>query len=216
MQYLHRLLNDRWVVESVFPGLRGGYFVEAGACAGRSQSATYVLETELGWDGICVEPVAEYYQALVRTRHCQTDDRCLWKRTGEFVPFTHIAGAIPRSGITEVNKNLKDERWLSASEPPVQKQTVTLRDLLAAHGAPPTIHYMCLDIEGAERAVLEAFDLRGGPYRLLAVSIEGDHCDDLMHKAGYFRATNAFTDQLHEHYFLHPELAEARPDLVIE
>jgi FkbM family methyltransferase len=215
MQYFHHLLNDRWVVESVYPGLRGGYFVDAGAGTGRGQSATYVLEMELGWSGICVEPVEQYYEALVRTRHCRTDDRCLWNRTGESVSFTQIIGAVPRSGITQANKNLKEERWMSASQPAVQKQTVTLHDLLAEHGAPPTVHYVCLDIEGAERTVLEAFDLRDGPYRLLAVSIEGADCDDLMRDAGYVRALNAFTKETYEHYFLHPELAQSRPDLVM-
>ena len=96
----------------------------------------------------------------------------------------------------------------------VHKQTVTLHDLLAAHGAPSTIHYLCLDIEGAERPVLEAFDFRGGPYRVLALSIEGERCDDLMRDAGYVQATNPFTDEIYEHYFFHPELAEARPHLV--
>jgi FkbM family methyltransferase len=215
MKYFHRLLNDRWVIESVYPGLRSGYFVDAGAGNGQGESATYVLEMEFGWNGICVEPVDQFYQALTQMRHCRTDNRCLWNMTGELIPFTHVIGAVPRSGITQVNKNLKEKTWLSAAQPPVQKQTVTLQDLLAQHGAPPIIHYVCLDIEGAERAVLDAFDLRAGPYRLLAVSVEGEECDDLMRRTGYVRAVNVFTDKLHEHYFLHPELACARPSLVM-
>ena len=67
----------------------------------------------------------------------------------------------------------------------VHKQTVTLHDLLAAHGAPSTIHYVCLDIEGAERRRPRAGD-------------------------------EPFTDEIYEHYFFHPELAEARPHLVME
>jgi FkbM family methyltransferase len=214
MQYWHHLLNDRWIVESVFPGLRGGYFVEAGAGGGMHSSATYVLETELGWNGICVEPVQQWYDLLVKTRACETDSRCLWSRSDESVPFTHFAGFTARSGITAVNKNLEDERWMPASEAPVEKRTVTLHDLLSVHGAPLTVHYMCLDIEGAERSVLEVFDF-GNPYRILAVSIEGDRCDDLMSAAGYLRAINPFTEERYEHYFLEPELAEARPHLVL-
>jgi hypothetical protein len=103
---------------------------------------------------------------------------------------------------------------MSASQPAVQKQTVSLHNLLAEHGAPPTVNYVCLDIEGAERTVLEAFNLRDGPYRLLAPSIEGADCDDLMRGAGYVRALNAFTNETYERYFLHPELARDRPELV--
>lgn len=216
MQYWHHLLNDRWVAELVFPGLRDGYFVEAGACAGKHQSATYVLETELGWDGICVEPVDAYYDLLVETRQCATDDRCLWHRGGESVPFALFPETMPLSGIAEANKNLDGQAVAGAPARTVHKQTVTLHDLLAEHDAPSTIHYVCLDVEGAEQRVLEAFDFRGGPYCVLALSVEGERCDDLMHRAGYAACVNPFTDEGYEHYFLHPDLAEARPNLVRE
>jgi FkbM family methyltransferase len=216
MQYWHPLLNDRWIVESVFPGLQGGYFVEGGACGGKHDSETYVLETELGWDGICVEPTEEYYRLLEQTRRCHTDKRCLWYRTGEPIAFTVFPEDVPLSGIAEVNKNLNAQRSAGAAEHTVYVPTVTLHDLLAEHAAPPTIHYVCLDIEGAERPVLEAFDFRDGPYRVLAISIEGERCDDIMRDAGYVRATNPFTEARYEHYFLHPDLAETRPHLIME
>jgi FkbM family methyltransferase len=215
MEYWHHLHNDRWIVESVFPGLRDGYFVEAGACGGKHQSATYVLETELGWDGVCVEPADEYHPLLVRTRACATDDRCLWDKSGETVSFTQFPGDVARSGVTDVNKNLAEQRSAGAAEQSSQKRTVTLEDLLAHHGAPATIHYICLDLEGAERRVLEAFDLVGGAHRVLALSVEGDRCDDLLRDAGYRRAANPFTTERYEHYFLHPQIAARRPDLCL-
>jgi FkbM family methyltransferase len=214
-EYRHHLLNDRWIAEAVFPGLREGYFVEGGACEGTWMSACYVLETELGWDGICVEPADEYYPLLLQQRSCQTDDRCLWDRTGDSVPFSSYDADPARSGITEVNKTLLDNRLPGASTRTSHKQTVSLHDLLAEHDAPSTIHYLALDIEGAEERVLEAFDF-DGPYRILAVSIEGHLCNDLMRDAGYVRAVNPFTSELYEAYFLHPELAEARAELLLE
>jgi hypothetical protein len=240
MQFWHHLMNDRWIAEAVFPGLRGGYFVEAGACEGRYESAAYALEKELGWDGICVEPMESYYEQLVRTRRCQTDDRCLWNKTGESVPFTVFPGETARSGITEVNKSLvakrnagaaertadkeagtlRDllvQRMARAPERTVYKDTVTLHDLLVAHDAPSTIHYVALDIEGAEPQVIEAFDICDGPYRVLALSLESVLCDDLMREAGYVQATNPFNERgwWYEHYFLHPEVAALRPHLVV-
>ena len=35
-EYYNETLNDRWIVEQVFPGLRGGYFVEIGAANGKA------------------------------------------------------------------------------------------------------------------------------------------------------------------------------------
>lgn len=215
MQYWHHLHNDRWIAEAVFPSLRGGYFVEAGACGGKHQSATHVLETELGWNGICVEPADEYYPLLVRTRSCATDNRCLWDVTGEIVAFTDFPDDIARSGVTEVNKNIADQRLAGAVERTSEKSTVTLNDLLADHEAPATVHYICLDLEGAERRVLEAFDFLGGPHRVLAISIEGHLCDDLLQGAGYQRALNPFTQERYERYFLHPNVARERPELCV-
>jgi FkbM family methyltransferase len=214
IHYEHDLLNDRWIVECVFPGLRGGFFVEAGACSGRAMSASYVLETELGWDGICVEPQESYYDILVKTRNCDTDNRCLWDRSGESVRFTVYATPTLRglSGVTEVNKNIGHQATAATST--VETETVTLHDLLEDHDAPSTVHYVCLDVEGAEERILEAFDFRRGPYRFLAVSIEGLSCDDLMREAGFVVARNPFTEAIYERYFLAPELAARRPELV--
>jgi FkbM family methyltransferase len=214
VQYEHHLLNDRWIVESVFPGLRGGYFVEAGACEGKSVSASYVLETELGWSGICVEPEPGYYDLLVSRRSCNTDNRCLWDHSGDTVEFTVFDGDKARSGVTTANKNIGDESTAGMASRTVERRTVTLEDLLESHGAPSTIHYLCLDVEGAERRILEAFDFRGGRHRLLAVSIEGERCDDVMRDAGYVAARNPFTEERYERYFLAPELAAERPELV--
>jgi FkbM family methyltransferase len=216
MKYWHHLQNDRWVAEAVFPGLREGYFVEAGACEGRYQSGTYALETELGWGGICVEPGNELYRLMVKTRRCETDNRALWSRSGETVQFSVIDADKARSGIAGVFQNEDSLRLAEAGAQTEEKETITLQDLLAEHGAPPTIHYLCLDIEGAEEAVMGAFDLADGPYKLLAVSIEGYRCDELMREAGYLRATNPFTEELYEQYFLHPDLAEKRPHLVVD
>lgn len=80
--------------------------------------------------------------------------------------------------------------------------------------APSTIHYVCLDIEGAEPTVLGAFDLRGGPYTVLAMSVEGHRCDELMRGAGYLKTNNPFTNELYERYYLHPQLVQTRPELL--
>jgi len=64
VEYGHHSQNDRWAAEIAFPGLRGGFFVEAGACGGHLGNASYVLERDFAWLGICVEPLDEYYKVL--------------------------------------------------------------------------------------------------------------------------------------------------------
>ena len=120
---------------------------------------------------------------------------------------------LARSGIQSLNKN---DFWAAkhdAHSSTTTKETVTLRDLLEQHGAPQTIEFLCLDVEGAERTILDAFDF-DAQHRILAISIEGKSCDDLLEAKGYRQVLNPFAPRKIDHYFLCETLAEQRPDLL--
>ncbi len=205
MRFGHHAQNDRWIAEAVFPGMRNGFFVEAGACGGMSGSASFALERDLDWQGICVEPLDFYYQILVRKRSCRTDNRCLSSTSGERVRFLSYVEDRARSGIEELNKNGPWASGRDVHEEVSTVSTVTLADLLDDHGAPSVVHYLCLDIEGAERVVLEAFDFTSR--EILAISVEGPRCDDLLGEHGYRQVSNPFAPEPIDHYFLHASIA---------
>jgi FkbM family methyltransferase len=213
-EYGHHAQNDRWVIEAVFPGLRGGYFVEAGACGGAQMSASYVLEREYGWNGICVEPHDPYFRALQRRRSCEKDHRCLSDRTGDIVEFLSYDEDPARSGIRSLNNNGAWAARHGAKGVTSTKETVTLADLLDQHDAPTIVHYLCLDVEGAERTILEPFDF-DGKYRLLAISVEGGRCDDLLRSRQYLRVRNPYQGREIDHYFVRPELQEQCRDILV-
>jgi FkbM family methyltransferase len=204
--YRHELQNDRWVAEVVFPRLEGGFFVEAGATNGMNGSATYFLEKRLRWQGICVEVIPWQFTRLSDVRSCKTDSRALWSVTGDYLEFSIFPQRTGRSGISQLNKNASELLAAGEEERRIDVETVTLLDLLRQHEAPPVVDYLCLDVEGAEREVLRAFEF-DGPYALRAVSIEGHACDDIMESAGYRSVRNPFTDATFETYWLHPGLA---------
>jgi FkbM family methyltransferase len=210
----HHAHNDRWAIEAIFGGLHAGFFVEAGACGGGTGSASLVLERDFGWNGICVEPGDTYFETLSRNRRCAKDHRCLSDRTGEFVEFLSYPDDLARSGIRSLNKNDGWAHQHDAAGVTTTKETVTLADLLEQHGAPPTIHYLCLDVEGAERTILEPFDFEG-PRRILAISVEGPKCDDLLAGRGYLRARNPFASRQFDHYFVSPKLRERCRELLL-
>lgn len=215
VEFGHHAQNDRWAIEVAFPALRGGYFVEAGACGGSLGSASYVLEREFGWNGICVEPLDKYYETLVRLRSCETDPRCLSGTTGDLVEFLAYPEDWPRSGIRALNKNGPWAEQRNASSETSTKETVTLSDLLEQHGAPSTIQYLCLDVEGAEPTILEAFDFESDR-RILALSVEGPRCDALLTARGYRQAMNPFAPRPIDHYFVHASLSEQLRHLLID
>jgi FkbM family methyltransferase len=214
VKYGHHAQNDRWAIEAVFPGLRGGYFVEAGACAGAQGSASYVLEREFDWKGICVEPHDAYFAVLRRLRSCEKDDRCLSDRTGDIVEFLCYEDDPARSGIRALNKNGAWAAERQAKGSTSTKLTVTLADLLEQHGAPQTIQYLCLDVEGAEQTILEPFNF-DDTRRILAISVEGGACDDLLISRGYLRARNPYQEREIDHYFVHPQLREACREILV-
>ena len=59
------------------------------------------------------------------------------------------------------NKNAGKDGWAvkhGAVSQSVVKETVSLNHLLAHHRAPEVVHFLCLDVEGAEPEILGAFD----------------------------------------------------------
>lgn len=214
VEFGHHTQNDRWAIELVFPGLRGGYFVEAGACGGYTGSASYVLEREFGWTGICVEPQDDYYEILCRLRSCRTDPRCLSDRTGDTVEFLRYPDDPPRSGIRALNNNAAWAAKREAIGETSTKETVTLHDLLEHHRAPRTIHYLCLDVEGAEFSILEPFDF-DGERQILALSVEGTRCNALLEARGYSRVKNPFASREIDYYFVHASLSAQLQHLLV-
>jgi hypothetical protein len=56
--------QDQWVIERVFSGKRGGWFIDSGAGPdGIRGSNSYVLETEFGWRGLLVGAASRVLQA---------------------------------------------------------------------------------------------------------------------------------------------------------
>ncbi|XP_066939315.1 uncharacterized protein [Macrobrachium rosenbergii] len=60
--------QSKYAADGILRGMRGGFFVEAGALDGEFISNTLYLEKELGWRGLLVEPDPETYK-LLRQKH---------------------------------------------------------------------------------------------------------------------------------------------------
>lgn len=146
---------DRWVCEEVYPGLRGGYFVEAGAGDGLELSNTVYLEEALGWNGLCVEPSRQYV-ALQTNRKCYVSNACLAAESGRLVEFVESEssieyGADPCSHFSGINDHLKRYR---VNGSPRMVTTTSLTDVLDDFQAPAFVHFLSLDTEGSEFEIL--------------------------------------------------------------
>jgi FkbM family methyltransferase len=151
--------QDKWVSETIFPGVTDGFFLDVGSGDGVVGSNTLVLERK-GWKGICIDPFPKNMEG----RTCRMFKDVVYSESGKLVKF-HTAGDV--GGIADTLGI-----WKSVAEqsPVVEFTTVTLGEILDRAQAPQFIHFMSLDIEGAE---LDA--LRGLPldrYKLGALAVE--------------------------------------------
>ena len=56
--------EDKYLNETFFKNKSDGVFIEIGAHNGIDGSNSYFFEKELGWKGICVEPIPEVFSLL--------------------------------------------------------------------------------------------------------------------------------------------------------
>ena len=157
--YPSQIGQDKWVLIRMFPAVDNGFFLDVGSGHGTIGSNTKALE-ERGWSGICVDPFPTYMEG----RTCQMFKEVVSSTAGQVVKFHTHAGL---GGIADSLGKWKAEAQKS---PAVKLTTVTLAEILVREKAPNFIHFLSLDIEGAE---LDA--LRGVPmdtYRFGAMAIE--------------------------------------------
>jgi FkbM family methyltransferase len=145
-RYTGEIGQDKWVLEKVFPGVADGYFVDVGSGHGTIGSNSLGLELR-GWTGLCVDPFPIYMEG----RTCKIFKEVVFSKPGQVMAFSAAGGL---GGITETLGQWNEK---AAQAPTVELTTVTLDDLLSRAGAPPFIHFISMDIEGAELEALRAF-----------------------------------------------------------
>ncbi len=195
--------QDLFVMD-VLGGQVGGYFLDSGASNGRKGSNTWLLESQYGWSGVCVEPNAETFRQLKANRACVCLDCCLYDRDGS-VDFLEAAGVY--GGIIEeyeprhlsFTRRVLGERWPDgALAPTVSKAARTIRSVLRNAGAPGTIDYWSLDTEGSELTLLKSFPF--DEYRLRVLTVEHNNAPireqirSFLEARGYARARDLGID----------------------
>ncbi|WP_157699653.1 FkbM family methyltransferase [Pseudorhodoplanes sinuspersici] len=181
--------QDLWVMHSVHPGVTDGFFVDLGSADGVTISNTWALERK-GWTGICVDP----FPRNMEGRTCQVFAEAVDNVGGRTVQFqdpgSYSGGILEYAGWW-VSQETKDNA--------VEVKTATLSDILRRGNAPSYIHYLNVDIEGAEYMALSEFPF--DEYEFGAITIEHNGLEDqrakireLLVKNGY-RLEWAIRDQ---------------------
>jgi FkbM family methyltransferase len=155
---------------------------------------------ERGWRGICIDPFPKNMQ----DRSCQMLKEVVFSEPGKRLKF-QAAGDV--GGVTDTLGRWKGE---ALGAPTVEFTTTTLGEILERTRAPSFIHFVSLDIEGAELEALKGFPF--DKYRIGALAVE--HNDEepkrtqieaLMRSHGYRRVHSWYQDD----YYL-PDRSRSR------
>ncbi|MGB2964782.1 MAG: FkbM family methyltransferase [Anaerolineales bacterium] len=195
--------QDKWVIFTVLPFKRKGYFLDLAATDGITNNNTYSLEKLFGWNGICIEPNPIFNQKLTKTRNCIIDNSVVNDKH-ESVEFRIDVGGW--GGIiaddTDNNPRLRSEQLSNAET--IRLDTVLLTEILDRYSAPRIIDYFSLDVEGSEERVLRNFDFNQYQFNCLTIERPTPELNEILFKNDYtFVKNNQF-----DSFYVHSSLAE--------
>ena len=153
-----------------FNGKPSGYFVDIGAFDGVEISNTYALE-QLGWQGICVEPIPEIYRLLQQNRKCHSYNVAISSATGSTADFLKVSKLQGLSGLDQqMPERIRQGLQLQGLE--IERTTVnimTFDELMKNHGDIHYIDFLSIDVEGGELDVLATIDFDRFQFGLITI-----------------------------------------------
>lgn len=200
-----QLLQDLWVLYELGEK-RGGYFVEFGVCDGLTLSNTLLLEKSFGWQGAVAEPARVWQNALRVNRNCYVTDKCVHAADGLRVVFREA----DQGELSTLEGLISEDFHAPAREGGSQYEveTISLQRFLEQAGAPKTIDYLSIDVEGGELDIIESFDFRA--YDIALLTVEHNFSDkrggiyDTLVRQGYRRKFNRLS--MFDDWYVRPDL----------
>jgi FkbM family methyltransferase len=166
MTYYSQIGQDRYYIEKISKGRKGGVFLDIGANDGLFGSNTATLELEYGWTGLCIEANPQLIESLTEHRpNSIIVHTAVWTEPGNIeieVPLNfkkgNPANQLGRiAGIERNSSSFKKffDKGVETFTVPSDTATSIIKQNL---GLPVVIDYMSLDTEGAEIEILKSID----------------------------------------------------------
>ncbi len=184
--------QDKLVHETLLPSVAQGVFVDIGAHDGLSLSNTYYFERQLGWRGLCVEPIPEVYGQLDCNRRCHKIQGAVGAKRGR-AQFQMLTGAAEMlSGLQEtydprhLQRIEKEQTSKGGARRLIDVEVFTLAHLLEQFQL-RRVDYLSIDTEGAELPILQSINF--AKYDIRVIGLENNYRDgrpfDLLMAHGY-------------------------------
>jgi len=186
---------------------KNGFFIEAGANDGYTQSNTYYLEKILGWRGILVEGIPSLYNKCktIRKKSSVYNYALVAKNFSDSYVEMHYANLMSvvegslknsKSQINHIEKGLKlqDIKQTYAIKVPAK----TLESILDEFSDLPKIDFFSLDVEGYEVNVLKGLNLN--KYKPRYILVEGIFFDEVN---SFLESSYQLVEKLSFHDYLY-------------
>ena len=177
--------QDIFLVERVFRGMTGGFFIDIGAGDGITLSNTYYFERSLGWTGICFEPNPTVFESLQQNRKCLCINGAVSDRKGEarFLKIDGysemLSGLVGKYEPLHVTRIERELTVYGGTRREIMVPCYELNEILAKNGV-SHVDYLSIDTEGSEFDILKSLDFKRIAFR--ATSVENNYGDDRIEK----------------------------------
>ena len=203
MEYKSQYNQDRFLNENLFKNKKNGVFVDIGAHDGVSCSNSYFYEKELGWNGLCIEPIPELFNQLDKVRDCHKIMGCAWNENTTKT-FRYVKGIEMLSGILDTYddahiKRIDDECDAEQKQyEDIEMKCYDVNELLEKYNL-YNIDMFSIDTEGSEYEILKNIDFKKFNIRVVLVenNYNNQNLVELMVKNGYVLAAKLNIDDVY-------------------
>ncbi len=207
--YYSQCGQDQYVNEHYFKNRRDGVFIEIGTHNGMTYSNTYFFEKELGWTGICVEPLPERFAELRACRSCICIQGCvadtsgvskLLKVSSPLVNVEMLSGLQHKYDPRHFERMKTEVGTYGGSYQYIDVQCYKLNDLLGKN-AITHVNFLSIDTEGGEFDILASIDF--SRFKIDVITVEDNYEDSrfisFLGEKGYALVTRLGQDLLFVH-----------------
>jgi FkbM family methyltransferase len=153
-------------------------------------SNTYLLDIH-GWSGLCIEANPQYWYGLTSQRNCTVVGAAVAEKDHQILPFVFdgVFGGLLGG---EFDNKQGDSKVVT------NVPTMSLATIFERFNVPQTIHYLSLDVEGAEWFIMQHFPFHNYSFHVLTIERPGAKLSDLLRAKGYvfIGKTSNFDDEL--------------------
>jgi len=203
MKYTSQCKQDYFLNEVIFKGKKDGIFVDVGANDGVTYSNSYFFEKELGWTGICIEPLPGAFAKLKKNRNCNSINGCCSNNNSVEI-FLNVDGyGEMLSGLKSkydprhLNRLMNEVSLHGGSISEIEVICYNMNDLLLNNRL-LQIDFISLDTEGGELDILKTLDFDNIGIKVIVVenAYNEPYISEFMKKKGFSMVKKLDADEV--------------------